>query len=671
MSTPWSTNNPGIGGLDELTTEEEAIIESIASLGSAGQSLVVNGSADGVEWSTPAGGGDVSASSNFGTDNVLVRSDGTTKNVQSTGIAVADTTNDVSGVGDLALGGYIDLDEISTPTDPSANIGRLYVADDGGTTTLYFRDSAGTETDLLAGGSGDVTISGTPANNQIAVWTSSSAIEGDSDLTFDGTNLTVTGDVNGLTLQENTDGFEISGGSSSERTLTITGGNITLTGGASTKGDLLVSDGTDFDSVGIGSNGQVLTADSAETRGLKWTTISGTGDVTASANMTDNTVVRGDGGAKGVQDTGVSIDDSNNVSGVVNITQTGYIDMAEISTPTDPSANVARIYVADDGGTTKLYFRDSAGTETEVGSGGGGTLDESYDTGGSGAGRSITADSGAVAITVPDASNNVGLTVTQNDSTNNVTGIHVVSSIDTGTSDQIGELTIENTSGNAAGPFIDYYHNSASPADNDYMGQHFHFNNSVAEKVYAGGFSMEILDVADGEEDTDIYFRTLAGGTNEIRMEIGSVQGSVINGISIGSTTAAGVITSRGNQNLILQAGNSTSGTITIVDGANGDIEIDPDGTGRVKANGNDIPEVTSGDGAPSSTPSAVGDMYLDTTNNRTYFAFGTTDYNDWRYVATTANPYTPPAADNMVFEDGVNNIIFEDGNNMTFEGDV
>jgi len=44
------------------------------------------------------------------------------------------------------------FDEISTPSNPPANQGLLYVKDDASTTTLYFRDSAGAETDLLAGG---------------------------------------------------------------------------------------------------------------------------------------------------------------------------------------------------------------------------------------------------------------------------------------------------------------------------------------------------------------------------------------------------------------------------------------------------------------------------------------------------------------------------------------
>lgn len=51
-----------------------------------------------------------------------------------------------------------------------------------------------------------------------------------------------------------------------------------------------------------------------------WATPAGSGDVTAAANMTDNTIVRGDGGAKGVQDSGITIDDSDNMDAPGEIT---------------------------------------------------------------------------------------------------------------------------------------------------------------------------------------------------------------------------------------------------------------------------------------------------------------------------------------------------------------
>lgn len=51
--------------------------------------------------------------------------------------------------------------------------------------------------------------------------------------------------------------------------------------------------------------------------------------------------------------------------------------------------------------------------------------------------------------------------------------------------------------------------------------------------------------------------------------------------LSLGSGAAAGVVQSVGNFDLTLQTGNATTGTITITDGANGNITIDPNGSGQ------------------------------------------------------------------------------------------
>lgn len=48
----------------------------------------------------------------------------------------------------------------------------------------------------------------------------------------------------------------------------------------------------------------------------------GSGDVTAAASLTDNAVVRGDGGVKGVQTSGILIDDTDNVTGMATLTLT-------------------------------------------------------------------------------------------------------------------------------------------------------------------------------------------------------------------------------------------------------------------------------------------------------------------------------------------------------------
>jgi len=77
----------------------------------------------------------------------------------------------------------------------------------------------------------------------------------------------------------------------------------------------------------------------------------------------------------------------------------------------------------------------------------------------------------------------------------------------------------------------------------------------------------------------------------------------VINGtVSGGTGSAAGVFTSNGDQDVTLQTGNSTTGSITITDGANGNITVAPNGTG--KADFNDSP--LTGYGADVQTESGT-----------------------------------------------------------------
>ena len=79
------------------------------------------------------------------------------------------TVADFSSNNLLLNGGFIDITEIAAPANPGVNIARMYARDDGGITKLYFRDSAGTETELGgAGGSGDVVGPGSSTDNAIA-----------------------------------------------------------------------------------------------------------------------------------------------------------------------------------------------------------------------------------------------------------------------------------------------------------------------------------------------------------------------------------------------------------------------------------------------------------------------------------------------------------------------
>jgi hypothetical protein len=66
-----------------------------------------------------------------------------------------------------------------------------------------------------------------------------------------------------------------------------------------------------------------------------------------------------------IAETGISEDGAGNLSGIVNAALSGYLDLGEIASPANPAADTARVFAKDVSGVTRLYLRDSAGTETE------------------------------------------------------------------------------------------------------------------------------------------------------------------------------------------------------------------------------------------------------------------------------------------------------------------
>jgi hypothetical protein len=104
----------------------------------------------------------------------------------------------------------------------------------------------------------------------------------------------------------------------------------------------------------------------------------------------------------------------------MGISHLGILNLENITTANLPAAATANEgSIAYDATTNTIKFSDGSSWANIGVAGSTGTLDQAYDTGGAGAGAAITADSGAVAITVSNTSNNAGLTIAQNDSTNN------------------------------------------------------------------------------------------------------------------------------------------------------------------------------------------------------------------------------------------------------------
>lgn len=80
--------------------------------------------------------------------------------------------------------------------------------------------------------------------------------------------------------------------------------------------------------------------------------------------------------------------------------------------------------------------------------------------------------------------------------------------------------------------------------------------------------------------------------------------------------------------------GSSTDTAIVLWDGTTGEtvqdssVTINP-ATG-VFAGASNIPYITSGSGAPGTTPGKIGDMYVRTSNAKVYVSTGTSSSADW-----------------------------------------
>ena len=120
------------------------------------------------------------------------------------------------------------------------------------------------------------------------------------------------------------------------------------------KGDIIAASADNTPArLAVGTNDHVLTADSTQASGLIWKEASGSGDVTAAANVTDHAVVRGDGGSNGVQDSGVIIDDSDNITGIADLTAEGLEAAADA--PEAIVNNTTASDAAESAGGRKTY----------------------------------------------------------------------------------------------------------------------------------------------------------------------------------------------------------------------------------------------------------------------------------------------------------------------------
>ena len=361
----------------------------------------------------------------------------------------------------LTVGGIIDPtglvleEQADHPVAPAGGKGILWVKN-ATPNELYFTDDAGTDTQLGAGGGG-VSLSGS-TNNTITTVTGSNAIQGEANLTFDGSTLALTGDLN------------------------------------VGSGDFFVDDSTG--KVGIGTTSPDTALHLQDSSGdkpiLTLETTSTSASAEPSLTFDRSTGSGGSGAIANGDNIGQIIFKSRNDAGTPETINYVRI-LGEVNDVTDGSEEGRFFLYMMNNGSEIEYLRV---TPTQI----------LFNNGGEDLDFIVEGDTATNLLYANAGNDNVGI----NTSPESTTRFHIE---DDGS--KSFTLLLESTDTDAnIGPTMALWRNSASPANGDDCGGiNWYFETNTGSRHLLGRLRSEVNNVTTGAEDSRLFFSVFKAGS--------------------------------------------------------------------------------------------------------------------------------------------------------------
>jgi len=455
--------------------------------------------------------------------------------------------------------GAVTIDTVDSITLDSDTAGEGVVYADGGTNLLRISNSSSDvvikplvdakdivfqqydETEVLKiDDDGSVKIGGGYGSTGVTV-SGAGVLQANGAITSDGavTGATLAGTIS--TAAQNS----ITSASSLATVGTITSGtwsgvidgSATMTLGSDATGDIYYRDASGFlERLGVGSDGQVLTSTGTLPN---WESAAGGGDFSGPGSATDNAIIRFDGtGGKTGQNSGVTIDDSNNVTGFGTLATSGAATLASL---------VCTAGATFGGGTGSTGATiTTAGVGTFDGALTGLTVEATGDT--------SAADNAAIGYTSAE-----GLILTGQGSTSDVTikndADATVMSIPTGTTKVEVSSTVQNAAeiwSTNANPYLVV--SAETETQNDTAG--IAFNATKGQAVGAANTMAHIYAKVTNSPGQPLYgnlhFNTNSAETDSTKMIITSAGNVFFNDTANANITQGLTLNQAANDNEIL-----------------------------------------------------------------------------------------------------------------------